>query len=297
MAKVLALLSATAITAIAMSTAQAGPTLDNIRSKRVITIGYRETSIPFSYLGADQKPVGFSLDLCAHVVDRLKVDLGTPDIQTKLTPVNSSNRIPLIQNGTIDIECGGTASSKQRLEQVSFSVSTFASQTAWLAKASSGLKTPKDLKGKTVVVTQGSDALGIAKGISQQDDLNLTIAQAKDHAESLLLLTTGRVAAWVEADILLAGMKADYSRPADLIFLKANYGTIYYYGLMFSKDDPDFKKIVDDVLSKLMASGEFTKIYDKWFVAAIPPKNINLNFPMTDALKERVAHPSDVVDY
>lgn len=297
MSKRFALLSATAVTLFSICTAQAGPTLDNIRSKRAITIGYREASIPFSYLGADQKPVGFSLDLCAHVVDRLKSDLATPDLQTKLMPVNSSNRIPLIQNGTIDLECGGTASSKQRLEQVAFSVSTFASQTAWLAKAASGFKTPKDLKGKTVVVTQGSDALGIAKGISQDDDLNLTIAQAKDHAESLLLLTTGRAAAWVEADILLAGMKADYSKPADLIFLKANYGTIYYYGLMFSKDDPDFKKMVDDVLSKLMASGEFTKIYDKWFMAAIPPKMINLNFPMTDALKERVAHPSDVVNY
>ncbi|MET4373218.1 glutamate/aspartate transport system substrate-binding protein [Bradyrhizobium sp. LB12.1] len=296
MSKMFALLSATTITVFAVSPAQAGPTLDNIKSKRAITIGYREASIPFSYLGADQKPVGFSLDLCAHVVDRLKAALGTPDLQIKLTPVNSSNRIPLIQNGTIDIECGGTASSKQRLEQVSFSVSTFASQTAWLTKVSSGLKTPKDLKGRTIVVTQGSDALGIAKGISQDDDLNLTVAQAKDHAESLLLLTTGRAAAWVEADILLAGMKADYSNPSDLTFLKSNYGTIYYYGLMFSKDDPDFKKMVDDVLSKLMASGEFTKIYDKWFMATIPPKNINLSFPMTDALKERVAHPSDVVN-
>ncbi|QOG20812.1 amino acid ABC transporter substrate-binding protein [Bradyrhizobium sp. SEMIA] len=296
MLRMLALLSATAIAMLSVSTAQAGPTLDNIKSKKAITIGYREASIPFSYLGGDQKPVGFSLDLCAHIVDRLKADLSTPDLHVKLTPLNSSNRIPLIQNGTIDIECGGTASSKQRLEQVSFSVSTFASQTAWLAKVSSGFKTPKDLKGKTIVVTQGSDALGIAKGISQDEGLNLTIAQAKDHAESLLLLATGRASAWVEADILLAGMKADYSNPADLTFLRANYGTIYYYGLMFSKDDPDFKKMVDDVLSKLMASGEFAKIYDKWFMAAIPPKNINLNFPMTEALKERVAHPSDVVD-
>jgi len=295
MSRTFALLSATAISVFSVSAAQAGPTLDNIKSRKTITIGYREASIPFSYLAGDQKPVGFSLDLCAHVVDRLKADLSTPDLQIKLTPVNSSNRIPLIQNGTIDIECGGTASSKQRLEQVSFSVATFASQTAWLAKVSSGFKTPKDLKGRTIVVTQGSDALGIAKGISQDEGLNLTIAQAKDHAESLLLLTTGRASAWVEADILLAGMKADYSNPADLAFLKANYGTIYYYGLMFSKDDPDFKKMVDDVLSKLMAPGEFTKIYDKWFMAAIPPKNMNLNFPMTDALKERVAHPSDVV--
>ncbi|SFP77210.1 L-glutamate-binding protein /L-aspartate-binding protein [Bradyrhizobium sp. Ghvi] len=296
MPKMFALLSATAITMLSVSTAQAGPTLDSIKSKKAITIGYREASIPFSYLGGDQKPVGFSLDLCGHIVDRLKVDLGTPDLQIKLTPVNSSNRIPLIQNGTIDIECGGTASNKQRQEQVSFSVSTFASQTAWLTKSSSGLKAPKDLKGKTIVVTQGSDALGIAKGISQDEALNLTIVQAKDHAESLLLLTTGRAAAWVEADILLAGMKADYSKPDELTFLKANYGTIYYYALMFSKDDSDFKKMVDDVLSKLMASGEFTKIYDKWFMAAIPPKNINLNFPMTEALKERVGHPSDVVN-
>lgn len=295
MSKIFALLTAAAITMLSVSTAQAGPTLDNIKSRKTITIGYREASIPFSYLGGDQKPVGFSLDLCAHVVDRLKADLGTPDLQIKLTPVNSSNRIPLIQNGTIDIECGGTASSKQRLEQVSFSVSTFASQTAWLAKVSSGFKAPKELRGKTIVVTQGSDALGIAKGISQDEGLNLTIAQAKDHAESLLLLATGRASAWVEADILLAGMKADYANPADLTFLKANYGTIYYYGLMFSKDDPDFKKMVDDVLSKLMASGDFTKIYEKWFLTAIPPKNINLNFPMSDALKERVTHPSDVV--
>ncbi|RFB90692.1 amino acid ABC transporter substrate-binding protein [Rhizobium leguminosarum bv. trifolii] len=296
MSKLLILLSVTAMTVLAVSAAKAGPTLDNIKSNKAITIGYREASIPFSYLGADQKPIGFSMDLCAHVVDRLKADLGIADLQVNLTPVNSSNRIPLIQNGTIDIECGGTSSSKKRLEQVSFSVSTFASQPSWLTLASSGLKTPEDLKGKTVAVTQGSNAVGIAQGISQKDGLGLNIAQGKDHAESFLLLTSGRAAAFMEDDILLAGLKAQSEKSDDLAFLKSNY-SITYYGLMFSKDDPEFKKTVDDVLSKLMASGEFTKIYDKWFTTAIPPKNINLNFAMSEALKERVAHPSDVVDY
>ncbi|WP_439710293.1 amino acid ABC transporter substrate-binding protein [Agrobacterium leguminum] len=296
MFKLLTLLSATAMTVISVSAAEAGPTLDNIKSNKAITIGYREASIPFSYLGSDQKPIGFSMDLCAHLVDRLKTDLAIPDLQVNLTPVNSSNRIPLIQNGTIDIECGGTSSSKKRLEQVSFSVSTFASQPSWLALASSGLNTPEDLKGKTVVVTQGSNAVGIAQGISQKDGLGLNIAQGKDHAESFLLLTSGRAAAFMEDDILLAGLKAQSAKPDDLAFLKSGYA-ITWYGLMFSKDDPEFKKTVDDVLSKLMASGEFTKIYDKWFTTAIPPKNINLNFPMSEALKERVAHPSDVVDY
>jgi glutamate/aspartate transport system substrate-binding protein len=296
MFKLSAFLTAAAIAVFSAPAAQAGPTLDNIKANEAITIGFREASIPFSYLGADQKPVGFSMDLCAHIVDRLKTDLKLPDLKVNLVPVNSSNRIPLIQNGTIDIECGGTSSSKKRLEQVSFSVSTFASQPSWLVLASSGLKTPDDLKGKTVVVTQGSNAVGIAQSVSQKDGLELNVAQGKDHAESFLLLTSGRAAAFMEDDILLAGLKAQYSKPDELAFLKSDY-SITWYGLMFSKDDPDFKATVDDVLSKLMASGEFTKIYDKWFMAPIPPKNVNLNFPMSDALKERIANPSDAVDY
>jgi len=296
MYKLLTFLSATAMTVISASAALAGPTLDNIKSNKAITIGYREASIPFSYLGADQKPIGFSIDLCAHVVDRLKADLGIADLAVNLVPVNSSNRIPLIQNGTIDIECGGTSSSKKRLEQVLFSVSTFASQPSWLALASSGLKTPEDLKGKTVAVTQGSNAVGISQGISRKDGLGLNIMQGKDHAESFLLLTSGRAAAFMEDDILLAGLKAQHAKPDDLTFLSSDY-SITYYGLMFSKDDPEFKATVDDVLSKLMTSGEFTRIYDKWFMSPIPPKDMNLNFPISEALKERIASPSDVVDY
>jgi glutamate/aspartate transport system substrate-binding protein len=299
MFKLASILSAFVVGAVgaisAASVAHAdSPTLDRIKANKSISIGYREASIPFSYLGADQQPVGFSLDLCSHIIDRLNSDLGEK-INVKLVPVNSSNRIPLIQNGTIDIECGGTSSSKKRLEQVMFSVSTFVSRPAWLVMKSSGLKSAADLKGKTVVVTQGSNAVSNADQISQKDGLGLRIAKAKDHAESFLMLTSGRASAFMEDDILLAGLKAQYSDPSALEFLPEQYGKTYY-GLMFSKDDPEFKKLVDDVLGKLMASGEFTKIYTKWFESPIPPKNMNLNFPMTDALKERVAHPSDAVD-
>ncbi|MCS0503302.1 amino acid ABC transporter substrate-binding protein [Ancylobacter mangrovi] len=293
--KLAAFLSAAALSVLTLSAAQAGPTLDRIKSNKAISIGYRDASIPFSYLGADQKPIGFSLDLCSKLVTRLEADLGEK-IAVNLVPVNSSNRIPLIQNGTIDIECGGTSSSKKRLEQVSFSVSTFASQPSWLTMADSGITSAADLKGKTVVVTQGSNAVGIAQGISQKEGLGLSIVQAKDHAESFLMLTSGRAAAFMEDDILLAGLKAQYKDPAKLAFLSDQYPKTYY-GLMFSKDDPEFKATVDDVLGKLMASGEFTKLYDKWFVSPIPPKGMNLNFPMSEALKERVAKPSDVVDY
>ena len=271
------------------------PTLSKIKSSGAITLGYREASIPFSYLGADQKPVGFSLDLCGAIVDRIKTTLKLPALKVSQTPVNSSNRIPLIQNGTVDIECGGTANDKKRQEQVSFSVATFVSQPRWLVKADGGLKAATDLKGKTVVVTQGSNAVGFAQAVNAQGGLGLNIVQAKDHAESFLMLTTGRAAAFMEDDILLAGLKAAASNPNALAFLPEGYARIYY-GLMFTKGDTEFKALVDDVLSKQMASGEFAKTYAKWFTSPIPPRDQNLAFPLSETLKERIAHPSDSVD-
>jgi glutamate/aspartate transport system substrate-binding protein len=280
---------------LGVGTALAGtPTLDRIKSNKAITFGFRETSIPFSYLGADQQPIGFSLDLCARVVEKLNAELGVGKLAVNLTPVNSANRIPLIQNGTIDIECGGTSSSKKRVEQVSFSVATFVSQPRWLAEVKSGLKTAADLKGKIVVVTQGSNAVGISQAISAKYNLALNIVQAKDHAESFLMLRTGRASAFLEDDILLAGLIATASDPKALALLPDAYDKTNF-GLMVSKDDAAFKAIVDDVLRKMMASGEFTQTYQKWFMSPIPPKSQNLNFPISDALKDRIANPSDEV--
>ncbi|KRR08856.1 ABC transporter [Bradyrhizobium jicamae] len=280
---------------VAPAAAADSPTLTKIKSSGAITIGYREASIPFSYLGADQKPVGFSLDLCAAIVEQIKAELKLPSLSVSYTPVNSSNRIPLIQNGTVDIECGGTANDRKRQEQVSFSVATFVSQPRWLVKADGGLKSAADLKGKTIVVTQGSNAVGFAQAVNAKEQLGLNIVQAKDHAESFLMLNTGRAVAFMEDDILLAGLKAAAPNPKALGFLPEGYAKIFY-GLMFTKGDAGFKALVDDVLSKQMASGQFEKTYAKWFTGPIPPKGENLAFPLTDALKARIAQPSDAVD-
>jgi glutamate/aspartate transport system substrate-binding protein len=288
---------ALAVAIVSTGAAQAeSPTLAKIKSSGAITIGYREASIPFSYLGADQKPIGFSLDLCAAIVDRVKQDLGLTNLAVKYTPVNSSNRIPLIQNGTVDIECGGTANDRKRQEQVSFSVATFVSQPRWLVKTASGLKGVEDLKGKTVVVTQGSNGIDFAREVNAQNNLGLNIVQAKDHAESFLMLTSGRALAFAEDEILLAGLKAAAPDPKAVTFLSQRYDKHNYVGLMFTKGDTGFKALVDDVLSKQMASGQFLKTYDKWFTAPIPPSGQNLAFPASESLQERIAHPNDAVD-
>lgn len=268
-------------------------TLDRISSNGTITIGYREASIPFSYLDSDQKPIGFSLDLCEKIIEKLEAEVDK-EIRVNYVPVNSSNRIPLIQNGTVDIECGGTANNKTRQEQVSFSVATFVSQPRWLVQTAAGLDSADDLQGKTVVATQGSNAVGFAQALIAEG-MKLNLVQAKDHAESFLMLTSGRAAAFMEDDILLAGLRAAAPDPEALTFLPEAYEKIYY-GLMFTKDDTEFKAIVDDTLKELMASGEFTAVYDKWFTQPIPPRDQNLAFPMGDALQERVANPSDAVE-
>jgi glutamate/aspartate transport system substrate-binding protein len=288
------LLAGAVLTGLSCSLAFAGSTLDQIKSSKQLTIGYRESSVPFSYLDGNQKPVGFSMDLCAQVVDKLKQSLNVPQLTVKYLPVTSANRIPLIQNGTVNIECGGTANSLERQKQVGFSVATFVSHTKWLTKTDSGINNAKDLKGKTVVVTQGSNAVQFAKEINEKDGLGLNIVQAHDHAESMLMLQSGRAAAFMEDDILLAAKKADASNPNQFKFLPDSYNTLAY-GLMVPKDDPEFKALVDKTLSDMMASGQFTQVYKKWFENPIPPRNANLNFPLTQDLKDRIAHPSDKV--
>jgi glutamate/aspartate transport system substrate-binding protein len=289
----LLVLIACSATALAVTQAQAqDDTLKKIKDLNAVTLGYREASIPFSYLDADLKPVGFSMDFCKSIVDRIKKQMKMQELKVEYVAVNSSNRIPLVQNGTVDIECGGTANNPTRQQQVAFSVATFVSQPRWLVRADSGLKTAADLKGKTVVTTQGSNAVGFARQISQASGLDLKIVQAKDHSESMLMLDNGRAVAFLEDDILLAGEKANSRDPAAFALLPDGYETIYY-GLVFRRDDPNFKALVDEVLRGMMKSGEFQKIYEKWFQSPIPPRGKNLQFPMSELLKERIRNPSD----
>jgi glutamate/aspartate transport system substrate-binding protein len=272
----------------------ASQTLDKIREVGKITFGYREASIPFAYLGADQKPTGLSLDLCSTVADKIKAALQRPELGIEYVPVNASNRIPLLQNSTIDVECGSTTNTADRQKQVAFSVATYVASPRWLVSASSQVMEPKGLDGQTVVITQGSLNFGVAKKIIDDQKLNVTIVQAKDHAESLLMLGTGRAVAWFEDDILVAGLVANASDPKAFRMLGATYAPSYY-GLMTRRDDPEFKALVDAAIKEKMASGGFERLYVKWFESPIPPKGQNLELPMSEAMKARVASPSDAL--
>lgn len=289
-----AALLVTACAFASFTNANAADTLAKIKNAGEIRLGVRDASVPFSFLDQNQHYVGFSIDLCQKVVDKVKQTLGMPSLTVTNVPVTSANRIALVNNGNVDIECASTANSLERQKQVGFSVATFVSHTRWLVKANAGLKSAADLKGKTVVYTQGSNALGFAKEISEKSNLNLQYIPAHDHSESMLVLESGRAAAFIEDDILLAAKKADAKDPNAYTFLPESYNSLYY-GLMIAKDDPAFKKVVDDTLKSLMASGEFEQIYKKWFEGAIPPRGIKLNFPMSPDLKERVKAPSDKV--
>jgi len=283
------------IFAFALSAASAqspSPTLQKIKEAGTITIGHRDSSVPFSYLDDSQKPIGFSLELCGLVVAKIKAKLGLADLKVAYQAVNSSNRIPLVKNGTVDIECGSTANTIARQQEVAYSVIFYAPQFKWISLKSSGLKTTDDLKGKTVVVTQGTNTAQFVVKLNTERNLGLKILQGKDHAESFLLVDTGRATAFMEDDILLAGLKANAASPDNFVFLTDAFPSDPY-GVMMSKGDPEFKRLVDDALSEAMKSGLYDKLYTKWFESPIPPKNINLNFPQSDKLKELIKAPSD----
>lgn len=289
---------AIAILALAMldvSAAEAASqTLEKIKEVGKIAFGYRQASIPFAYLGDDQKPTGLSLDLCSAVADRIRSELRRPELQTEYVPVDASNRIPLLQNGTIDVECGSTTNTAERQKQVSFSVATYVASPRWLVSAASPITDLNGLEGQAIVITQGSLNVVTAGKILAEQKLNARIVQAKDHAESILMLRTGRAAAWFEDDILVAGLVANSSDPKTFRMLPAIYAPTYY-GLMTRREDPEFKALVDSVIKEKMASGEFNKLYAKWFEQPIPPKGQNLQLPMSEAMKARVAYPSDAL--
>lgn len=288
-------LAAASIALLQLPVAQAAsPTLDKIKEVGKIAFGYREASIPFAYLGSDQKPTGLSLDLCSAVADKVRIAVRRPGLGIEYVPVNASNRIALLQNGTIDVECGSTTNTAERQKQVSFSVATYVASARWLVSAGSGVTEPKGLDGKTVVITQGSLNVAVAKQVLDDQKLNVTIVQAKDHAESLLMLGTGRAAAWFEDDILIAGLVANATDPSAFRMLAVTYAPSYY-GLMTRRDDPEFKTLVDAAIKEKMASGAFDQLYARWFESPIPPKGQNLRLPMSEAMKARVASPSDAL--
>lgn len=267
-------------------------TLKKIKDSNSITLGHRESSIPFSYYDQNQKVVGFGQDFAELLVDALKKQLNVPNLQVKLIPITPQNRITLIQNGTIDLECGSTTNNTERQKQVSFSDTYFVIGTRLLTKKNSGIKDFPDLKGKTVVTTAGTTSEALIRKMNTEQQMNMNIISAREHSEAFLILETGRAVAFMMDDILLAGERMKAKHPEDWV-ITGKPQSYEAYGCMFRKDDPQFKKFVDDTFAKAMTSGQANKIYNKWFQSPIPPKNLNMKFPMSDQVKEIYKHPND----
>lgn len=258
-------------------------TLKKIKDSGTITIGNRETSVPFSYLDDKQQPIGYSMDLCAAIVEEVKKTLGLATLTVKYNPVTSQTRIPLMSNGTIDMECGSTTNNLTRQKEVAFAPVTFITGTKLVVKKSAKIKSYKDLKNKTVVVTQGTTNERVIKAISDKENLNIKFLNAKDHAESFLTVESGRAAAFSMDDVLLYGLVAKAKNPKDFEVV-GDYLSYDPYGIMFRKNDADFAIVVTRALAGLMRSGEINKIYDKWFVQKLPSGEM-INMPMSPLLK------------
>ena len=270
-------------------------TLDKIRKDGAITIGHRDSSIPFSYLNDKQEPIGYSMDICLKIADAVKAELKLPNLTVKMSPVTSATRIPLMANGTIDLECGSTTNNADRQKQVAYAPTTFITANRFVTKKTANVSNLDGLKGKTIVSTSGSTNIKQAVELNASRSLGMNILPAKDHAEAFLMVETGRAVAFVMDDILLYSLVATAKTPGDYV-VSAEGLSVEPYGIMLRRDDPSFKALVDRTVAGLMQSGEIEKIYAKWFLAPVPPKNINLNLPISVALKRVFAKPTDSPD-
>lgn len=282
----------TALTLTLLAGAAGAQTLDKVKSSGSISVAYRESSIPFSYLDDKAQPTGFGWEICGKIVDEVKKVTGRADLKVTTQSVTSANRIPLMQNGTIDIECGSTTNNSDRQKQVAFATNYFYTGTRLLVKAGSPIKALADLAGKKVVSTTGTTNYRIMRSYNDEKKLGFELLGAKDHSESQLVVQSGRADAFAMDDILLYGLRASSANPAEWAVVGEAL-QVEPYAIMLRKDDPTFKALVDGVLAKLMDSGEFTKLYAKWFTQPIPPKGVNLNAPMPKELLDNLKAKSD----
>src|ERR1700751_763925 len=271
-------------------------TLKNIKETGTITLGHRDSSIPFSYRDDNQKPVGYAMDICNKIVDAVKKELKLDKLEVKINPVTSATRIPLMANGPVDLECGSTTNNAERQKQVWFTNPHFLTASRFVSKKANNIKSIDDLKGKSVVSTSGTTNIKQLNEANAARNLGINIIPAKDHAEAFLRVESDRAVAFVMDDILLASLVAGSKDPALYVISKDAFSMPEPYGIMLRKDDPAFKKVVDAATAALYTSGEGEKLYNKWFMSKIPPKGLNLNTPISPELKAEFAKPSDSPD-
>ena len=285
---------ASALIASFGAAAQEG-TLKKVKDSGTITIGHRDASLPFSYYDDKQQPIGYAMDLCMKIVDAVKAELKLPKLDVKYQLVTSANRIPLMANGTIDLECGSTTNNIARQEQVWFTMTHFVTANRWVSKKSANLKKLSDLKGKTIVSTAGTTNIKQITEINAAQNLGMNIISANGHSEAFQMVETGRAVAFVMDDILLAGLVAQSRTPADYE-ISADALSVEPYGIMVRKDDKAFKAVADRAMQAVYKSGQIRGIYEKWFQNPVPPKGVNLRLPMSPAFQKVVAKPTDSGD-
>jgi len=271
-------------------------TLAKVKELGYITIGHREASVPFSYLDDKQQPIGFAMDICAKIVDAVKRELKMDKLEVRYQLVTSAMRIPLLANGTIDLECGNTTNNTERQQQVWYTNTHFLTASRFLSKVESHIGSIADLKGKTIVSPAGSTNIKQALDFNSRLNLGMTIIPVKDQGEGFLMVETGRAAAFVQDDIILAGLIATSKDPKAYVISDDAFSRPEPYGIILRKDDVAFKALADATTSALYRSPEGAALYSRWFTQAIPPKDINLNIAMSAALKRAFENPTDSPD-
>ncbi len=267
-------------------------TLKKAKETGALTLGIRESSYPLSYLDAEQKPVGYHIDICNRLAEAVKVRLALPALKVEHQPVTSQNRIPLVTNGTVDLECGSTTNNEARARQVAFAPTTFVTNVRMAVKTSSGITSIGQLAGKPVATTTGTTSVQLLRAHKKGQGVDVKEVFGKDHADSFLLLETDRAVAFVMDDNLLAGLIASSKAPKDYAIV-GEVLNVEPIAIMFRRDDPAFKAVVDETVKAMMASGEVDRLYAKWFLSPIPPRGVNMAFPMSEHLKALIKAPND----
>ena len=281
-----------AVPAFAQPATELQGTLKKVKDSGSITLGIRESSYPLSYLDDKQQPVGYHIDICNRIVDAVRTRLKLPALKVQHQAVTSQNRIPLVANGTVDLECGSTTNNEARQKQVAFAPTTFVTNVRMAVKKSSGIKSLDQLGRKPVATTTGTTSVQLMRAHEKGKGVDFKEVYGKDHADSFLMLETDRAVAFVMDDNLLAGLIATSKAPNNYAIV-GEVLSVEPIAIMLRRGDPEFKKLVDDTVKSLMKSGEINKLYARWFMSPIPPKQVNLNFPISELLKFLIESPSD----
>lgn len=286
------LIVAAALLAAGLAQAQSNDTLAKIKSSGKVVIGTRDSSAPLAYTTGDGKYTGYHVEVCNRIAEAIKSELKAPSLATEYALVTSQNRIPLVVNGTVDLECGSTTNNKARQAQVAFAPTTYVTNVRIAVRGNSGINTIADLKGKKVATTTGTTSVQLLRKHERAQGVSFEEVFGKDHADSFLLMESGRADAFVMDDNILAGLIVNSKNPSEFKIVGESLSE-EPIAIMYRKDDPGFKKVVDGAVTSMMKSGELEKIYNKWFTQPIPPRNVAVNMPMTASLKQAIANPND----